>query len=65
MANAIYWFEIPAQDIDRAIQFYSQILDTKMGKMEVNEGYPMAMLPQKMGGAIVQGDLYKPADSGV
>jgi predicted enzyme related to lactoylglutathione lyase len=50
MANAIFWFEIPAADIDRAIAFYSQILGTELQKMEVNQGYPMAMLPDSMGG---------------
>lgn len=26
MAKSIYWFEIPAADIDRAIRFYSEII---------------------------------------
>jgi len=65
MSNKIFWFEIPAQDIDRAIQFYSQLFDAELNKMEVNAGYPMAMLPDDMGGAVVQGDLYHPVDGGV
>jgi predicted enzyme related to lactoylglutathione lyase len=67
MSNSIYWFEIPAQDIDRAIAFYSAIFDTELQKMEVNQGYPMAMLPESLGGggAIVQGDIYIPTEGGV
>lgn len=67
MAKSIFWFEIPAADIDRAIQFYSQIFGTDLQKMEVNQGYPMAMLPESIGGggAIVQGDLYQPTSGGV
>lgn len=67
MAKSIYWYEIPAEDIDRAIKFYSDLFNTELQKMEVNEGYPMAMLPASIGGggAIVQGDFYKPVDGGV
>jgi predicted enzyme related to lactoylglutathione lyase len=67
MAKSIFWFEIPAADIDRAIHFYSQIFGTELQKMEVNEGYPMAMLPESLGGggAIVQGDIYQPTGGGV
>lgn len=67
MATSIFWYEIPAKDIDRAIAFYSAIFDTPMQRIEVNEGYPMAMLPESLGGggAVVQGDLYHPTDGGV
>ncbi len=67
MAKSIYWYEIPAADIDRAIKFYSRLFDTPMQRIEVNEGYPMAMLPEAFGGggAVVQGDLYHPNQGGV
>jgi predicted enzyme related to lactoylglutathione lyase len=67
MNKSIYWFEIPVADIDRAIRFYSHILGADLQKMEVNEGYPMAMLPESVGGGggIVQGDIYQPGESGV
>ena len=63
----IYWFEIPASNIDRAIEFYAKIFDSSLDKTEVNEGYPMAMLPEKFGGggAIVAGDIYTPSSDGV
>jgi predicted enzyme related to lactoylglutathione lyase len=67
MNKSIFWFEIPATDIDRAIKFYSHIFESELQKIEVNEGYPMAMLPESVGGggAIVQGDIYQPASGGV
>lgn len=63
----IYWFEIPAANIDRAIDFYSRLFDTTLEKIEINQGYPMAMLPGKYGGggAIVSGEIYHPTDGGV
>jgi predicted enzyme related to lactoylglutathione lyase len=67
MAKSIFRFEIPAPDIQQAVNFYSAILDAPMQIMEVNEGYPMAMLPDSIGGggAIAQGDIYRPVDGSV
>jgi predicted enzyme related to lactoylglutathione lyase len=67
MAKSIFWFEIPAEDIDRAATFYGDILGVALNKMEVNQGYPMAMLPESIGGggAIVEGDIYNPSEAGV
>ena len=65
MANAIYWFEIPAADIEKACKFYSAIFDQEFEVVEYNQGYPMFMLPA-LGGAVVQGpDYYTPNDGGV
>jgi len=65
MSNAIFWFEIPAAEIKRAQKFYSAVLDEDLEQVEVNEGYPMFMLPS-MGGAVVQGqDYYTPNSGGV
>ncbi|MCH8874969.1 hypothetical protein IH824_19780 [candidate division KSB1 bacterium] len=30
MANAINWFEIPASNLDRAVQFYAKVFDTEL-----------------------------------
>lgn len=38
MANAINWFEIPALDFDRAVEFYSTMLDREVDVMEMDEG---------------------------
>lgn len=56
--SAIHWFEIPVIDINRAKEFYDQILDTDLQIMDLTEqqGSLVAMLPGRGGvsGAIVQ-----------
>ena len=67
MANAINWFEIPAQDFDRAKDFYSNVL---AGELHVEEmmGTKMAFLPTEgdgaVGGAVCAGEMYKPSSDG-
>lgn len=66
MANAINWFEIPAANFDRAVKFYSQVLD---GEMPLNEimGTKMAFFPAQDGGvagAVCYGEGYKPSADG-
>jgi len=67
MANAINWFEIPAEDFDRAKDFYSNVLN---GELHVQEmmGTKMGFLPMAgegtVGGAICAGKMYKPSADG-
>ncbi|MCF8414225.1 MAG: VOC family protein [Melioribacteraceae bacterium] len=68
MANVINWFEIPVNDIDRASKFYSTILGdgSDLYQMEM-QGIQMAFLPMEgegVGGALCQGEGYKPTESG-
>ena len=35
MANRIVWFDVPASDLERAMTFYSKVLD-----VEINEEFP-------------------------
>lgn len=66
MANVINWFEIPAEDIDRASDFYSKVLDAELQKQEMM-GTKMAFLPMEgegVGGSICQGENYKPTADG-
>ena len=66
MANAINWFEIPANNYDRAIQFYSTVLGAPLHKQEI-QGTKMAFLPmegQGVGGAVCFGEGYTPSDAG-
>lgn len=66
MKNAINWFEIPATDFDRAVKFYSAILDTELYTTQMG-GYNMAFLPMEekgVGGAIVSGDGCEPSQTG-
>ena len=44
MNNALNWFEIPSTDFDRAVMFYSTILEAPL-RREVIAGTPNAILP--------------------
>jgi predicted enzyme related to lactoylglutathione lyase len=67
MANAINWFEIPADDFDRAKDFYSTVLDAELAAQEMM-GTKMAFLPTEgegaVGGAICAGEMHKPSSAG-
>jgi predicted enzyme related to lactoylglutathione lyase len=67
MANAINWFEIPADDFDRAKDFYSKVLDAELAAQEMM-GTKMAFLPTEgdgaVGGAICAGEMHKPSADG-
>ena len=67
MANAINWFEIPAEDFERAVGFYSKILDAELTAQELM-GTKMAFLPTEgegaVGGAVCAGEMYKPSSDG-
>lgn len=60
-------FEIPATDLDRAVNFYSKVFDISIEKMEFPE-MKMGLFPyegQDTVGVIAQGEGYKPSSSGV
>lgn len=67
MKSYISIFEIPATEIDRAIDFYQAILDLKIEKMEMPE-MQMGILPyegQMVPGVILKAEGYKPSADGV
>lgn len=67
MQNFINWFEIPAGDFRRAVEFYKAILGIEIQETEVF-GNKMGFLPsdgRNVTGAIVQGEDYEPATNGV
>lgn len=59
--NAISWFEIPTNDLDRAQKFYESIFDIKFIPLEVAQ-IKMRMFPvedpQSIGGALVFNDQF-------
>ena len=59
MANQIVWCDIPVLDLDRALKFYSAVLDAEVKKQEF-PGMTMAILPHNDGE--VGGCLFKSAD---
>lgn len=66
MANVISWFEIPAADFQRAVTFYSDILEVSLEESEVY-GFPMAFFPNEgdgVTGAIVYTKDYEPHPKG-
>jgi predicted enzyme related to lactoylglutathione lyase len=63
MANLINWFEIPAADINRASEFYKNVLGGDLHHQEMM-GIKMAFLPMEgegVGGALCQGEGYSPS----
>jgi len=63
-ANAITWFEIPVNDIDRARGFYENLLSSKLIPYP---GEPCFIFPTKdsgVAGCIVQRNKMKPAAEG-
>lgn len=66
--NAINWFDISVNDINRATKFYETILEIKTTSMEMM-GMKMAMFPYdptkgKISGALVQSEMHQPSATG-
>jgi uncharacterized protein len=67
MNNAITWFEIPAVNFDRAVNFYSTILNQPLRKGEFG-GIPHGFFPSDetgVSGAIVLNPHYETRNQGV
>jgi len=66
--NTLNWFEIPVNDFDRALAFYSQLFDYEMHSSEMGpnrRGFlPFDPVGGGVGGAIVQGPDYVPSQRG-
>jgi len=67
--NPVVYFEIPAEDLDRAIQFYKAVFNFKFEKRKI-DGHEMALFPFKeeasgISGALAKGSVYKPTVEGV
>lgn len=67
MSNILNWYEIPANDLDRAVTFYESLLEIKIHTQDIN-GMKMGYMPQdgeSIGGAIMAGPGQTPSGSGV
>lgn len=67
--NSLNWFEVPANDIALAAQFYEFIFAFKMEPLEDIMGMKMVSFPNdptsgKTNGALVKSDLHKPSKEG-
>lgn len=68
MGNIGTYFEIPVNDMDRAIRFYSQVFDIEFTKEEIH-GCEMAFFPfseeeKGVSGSLAKGEIYKPSVEG-
>ena len=68
-ANALNWFEIPVDEIERAQDFYEGIFDMAMAPLQEMMGlkmvgFPVDMTSGKIGGALVESDFHVPSDEG-
>lgn len=67
MNSFISIFEIPATDISRAINFYQNVLNVSIERMEF-PGMEMGLFPyekQMVTGVIMKGEGYEPSASGI
>jgi uncharacterized protein len=67
MKSYISVFEIPSNEISRAVNFYQEILDIKIETMEMSE-MQMGIFPyegQMVPGVIIKAEGYKPSSDGV
>jgi predicted enzyme related to lactoylglutathione lyase len=67
MQNAINWFELPAANFDRAVDFYSTVLGTPLRKDEFM-GVPHGFFPideGAVGGAVIKNEEVTPATNGI
>ena len=67
MKNLATYFEIPVLDMERAIQFYSEVFEVAFTKGVIHE-CEMAFFPQDQGegisGALAKGSVYRPSVNG-
>lgn len=66
MENFINWFEIPASEFNRAVNFYKNVLSVELTEMDMH-GSKMAFLPsdgKNVSGAIVQSPDHVPSMNG-
>lgn len=63
--NFISWFEIPASNFERAVEFYNRIFKIELETDQMN-GYSMAFFPNQngVGGAIICGEGSVPSQNG-
>lgn len=66
MNTLINWFELPVQQLDRAVAFYEHVLDGEF-RRETVANIEMAVFPHvkpATGGALVQGAMFTPVSGG-
>lgn len=67
MDNAIHWFELPADDFERAIGFYETVLSCRLERETMGGDMLMGMFPHSrpgVGGAVLKHPMARPGASG-
>lgn len=67
--NPVVYFEIPVNDIDRAIKFYKAVFGFEFSKENIDNN-KMALFPfvdesSGISGALAKGQIYKPTKDGI
>jgi len=67
--NVVGWFEIPVNDMERAVRFYEQVFDFKLSRHQIGP-LEMAWFPLVEGGlgapgSLVKSEFHWPSDKGV
>jgi len=66
MANAISWFELPSNNFQRAVKFYTEVLNAELQPMDM-PGSKMAFFPTTdngVGGCVISTEGHTPSMSG-
>jgi len=61
--NIAIHFEIPVQDLERAIRFYEGVFETVLERVQI-DGNEMALFPLESGGKWHGGLLRRPGEGG-
>lgn len=68
-SNPVIYFEIPVNDMDRAIKFYTTVFNFSFSKESIDNNkmalFPFAEENSGISGALAKGEIYKPTKDGV
>lgn len=68
-SNPVVYFEIPVNDLDRAIQFYKRVFNFTFDKDIIDKNemalFPFSESSSGISGALAKGKVYKPTKNGV
>lgn len=68
-SNPVVYFEIPVNDIDRAMKFYKAVFNFDIDKENIDNNemalFPFADENSGISGALAKGEIYKPTKDGV
>lgn len=68
-SNPVMYFEIPVNDMDRAMTFYAAVFNVDFDKETIDNNemalFPFADERSGISGALAKGEIYKPTKDGV